>query len=118
MWRTVNLMPVAVIKRMECRKLLSNWSPISYQANHGWAKEPPVTLMEKNTQGTLKQRVHDFWNEQACDAQVAQGTKFSREYFEEIEAFRYEDQPFIHSFGQFTRYRGKRVLEVGLCAGT
>jgi ubiquinone/menaquinone biosynthesis C-methylase UbiE len=66
----------------------------------------------------LKESVRNFWNEQSCDTQVAQSKKFSREYFEEIESFRYFDQPFIHSFAQFTRYRGKKVLEVGFGAGT
>jgi len=66
----------------------------------------------------LKDQVREFWNVQSCDTQVARSTKFSREYFEEIESFRYFDQPFIHSFAQFTRYRGKKVLEVGLGAGT
>jgi SAM-dependent methyltransferase len=68
--------------------------------------------------GELKERVRQFWNEQSCDTQVAASAKFSREYFEEIETFRYRDQPFIHSFAQFTRYRGRRVLEVGFGAGT
>lgn len=66
----------------------------------------------------LKDQVRDFWNVQSCDTQVARSGKFSREYFEEIETFRYFDQPFIHSFAQFTRYRGKKVLEVGFGAGT
>lgn len=66
----------------------------------------------------LKKQVRDFWNAQSCDTHVARSEKFSREYFEEVETFRYFDQPFIHSFAQFTRYRGKRVLEVGFGAGT
>jgi SAM-dependent methyltransferase len=66
----------------------------------------------------LKEQVRQFWNQQSCDTQVAGSAKFSREYFEEIENFRYRDQPFIHSFAQFTRYRGRRVLEVGFGAGT
>jgi SAM-dependent methyltransferase len=66
----------------------------------------------------LKEQVRDFWNVQSCDTQVARSEKFSREYFEEIESFRYFDQAFIHSFAQFTRYRGKKVLEVGFGAGT
>jgi ubiquinone/menaquinone biosynthesis C-methylase UbiE len=66
----------------------------------------------------LKKQVHAFWNEQSCDTQVANAAQFSKEYFDEIEAFRYFDQPFIHSFAQFTRYHGKRVLEVGFGAGT
>src|ERR1039458_9240424 len=66
----------------------------------------------------LKESVRDFWNVQSCDTQVARSEKFTREYFEEIESFRYFDQPFIHAFAQFTRYRGKKVLEVGFGAGT
>lgn len=66
----------------------------------------------------LKQQVQDYWNRQSCDTHIATSKKFSREYFEEIESFRYKDQPFIHSFAQFTRYRGKRVVEVGFGAGT
>lgn len=66
----------------------------------------------------LKEKVHDFWNQQSCDTQAAQSEKFSKTYYEEIEQFRYYDQPFIHSFAQFTRYSGKKVLEVGFGAGT
>src|SRR5437867_2770222 len=66
----------------------------------------------------LKSQVRDYWNQQSCDTQAAVSEKFSREYFEEIEAYRYYDQPFVHSFAQFTRYRGKRVVEIGFGAGT
>jgi SAM-dependent methyltransferase len=65
-----------------------------------------------------KEQVREFWNEQSCGTEVADAKKFSRDYFEQIEAFRYFDQPFIHSFAQFSRYRDKRVLEVGFGAGT
>src|SRR5690349_8891499 len=65
----------------------------------------------------LKKEVHDFWNRQSCHTQVATSEKFSRAYFEEIEAYRYRDQPCIHAFAQFSRYRGKKVLEVGFGAG-
>jgi ubiquinone/menaquinone biosynthesis C-methylase UbiE len=66
----------------------------------------------------LKQQVKAFWNEQSCDTQVARATKFSKEYFEQIENFRYFDQPFIHSFAQFSRYHGKKVVEVGFGSGS
>lgn len=66
----------------------------------------------------LKEEVREFWNRLSCDTQVASSPKFSLEYFEEIESFRYQDQPFIQAFAQFARYRGKRVLEVGFGAGT
>ena len=66
----------------------------------------------------LKDQVRQDWNQQSCDTQVAGANKFTLEYFEQIETFRYRDQPFIHSFAQFSRYRGKKVLEVGFGAGT
>ena len=77
-----------------------------------------MDTMKDLTPETLKQQVHDFWNEQSCYTPVTKAAKFTREYFEEIESFRYFDQPFIHSFAQFSRYHGKRVLEVGFGAGT
>ena len=66
----------------------------------------------------LKHQVRAFWNQQSCGTEVAKASKFTAGYFEEIEAFRYFDQPFIHAFAQFTRYHGKKVLEVGFGAGT
>lgn len=66
----------------------------------------------------LKNEVKAFWNRQSCDTQYAQSEKFTRGYFEQIEQWRYADQPFIHSFAQFTRWHGKRVVEVGFGAGT
>ena len=79
--------------------------------------EQPKTVSE-TANLELKQNVHAFWNAQSCDTQVAKAEPFSKQYFEEIETFRYFDQPFIHSFAQFTRFHGKRVLEVGFGAGT
>src|SRR5256712_12882001 len=67
---------------------------------------------------SLKMQVREFWNRASCDTHVAASEKFSRAYFEEIENYRYFDQPFIHSFAQFARYHGKKVLEVGFGAGT
>ena len=57
----------------------------------------------------LKSEVKAFWNRQSCDTEHAHSGKFTLEYFEQIEQWRYADQPFIHSFAQFTRYCGKRV---------
>lgn len=80
-------------------------------------KLDPTSMSDADAE-ELKKRVRDYWNEQSCDTQVTQAKPFSKEYFEEIERFRYFDQPFIHSFAQFSRYHDKRVLEVGFGAGT
>jgi ubiquinone/menaquinone biosynthesis C-methylase UbiE len=66
----------------------------------------------------LKGEVREFWNKQSCDTDRTSLPKFSKEYFDDIEAFRYYDQPFIHQFAQFSRYHGKKVLEVGFGAAT
>jgi ubiquinone/menaquinone biosynthesis C-methylase UbiE len=44
--------------------------------------------------------------------------KYTLEYFEELEQLRYSMQPEIHAFAQFSRANGKKVLEVGVGAGT
>src|SRR5438128_868656 len=74
--------------------------------------------MEGQRKKNLKDQVRAYWDRQSCNTHVATAEKFSREYFEEIETYRYTDQPFIHSFAQFTRYQRKKVLEVGFGAGT
>ena len=65
-----------------------------------------------------KGEVAAYWNRATCGTDVTLATKYSREYFEEIEHYRYRMEPEIFSFAQFTRYRDKRVLEVGVGAGT
>ena len=67
---------------------------------------------------TLKRAVHDYWNTSTCNSERAGAPRFSREYFEEIERSRYRLEPQIFSFAQFTRAHGKKVLEVGVGAGT
>jgi len=80
--------------------------------------EVVIPVSPTSSPDPLKEQVRSFWNAQSCDTQVAHAEKFSREYFEEIEAFRYFDQPYVHAFAQFTRYRDRKVLEVGVGAGT
>lgn len=66
----------------------------------------------------LKQGVAAYWNEGSCGTDAADSQKHSIEYFEEIEEHRYAVEPEIFSFAQFPRYHGKKVLEVGVGAGS
>jgi ubiquinone/menaquinone biosynthesis C-methylase UbiE len=70
------------------------------------------------TDQALKQEVHDFWDRESCGTNVTDQPKFSRAYFDEIEAYRYQVEPEIPEFAQFPDGDGKRVLEVGIGAGT
>lgn len=66
----------------------------------------------------VKGQVKGYWNEEACGTDIAQADKFTIDYFEEIEAYRYRVEPEIFSFAQFTRFYGKKMLEVGVGAST
>jgi ubiquinone/menaquinone biosynthesis C-methylase UbiE len=66
----------------------------------------------------LTEAVHDYWNASTCGTWRPGAPKYSSDYFAEIEHFRYLHEPFIHAFAQFPRWRGARVLEVGVGAGT
>ena len=69
-------------------------------------------------QQALKETVRSYWNRASCGTEVTQHKKFSKEYFEQIEEHRYTIEPEIFSFAQFTRFHDKKVLEVGVGAGT
>ena len=67
-----------------------------------WAPCPRRVIMPESTDNSLKTEVKAYWNRASCDTWHAQSQKFTPEYFEQIEEWRYRDQPFIHSFAQFT----------------
>ena len=69
-------------------------------------------------QPDIKKEVHGFWNKASCGTLVTAKSKHSKEYFDEIEEWRYEEEPDIFEFAQFTRFHGKMVLEVGVGAGS
>jgi SAM-dependent methyltransferase len=69
----------------------------------------------------LNNEVRQYWEASPCgtgDPVTGTTTRGTREWFERVEAHRYRLEPFIHSIAQFTRYHGKRLLEIGVGAGT
>jgi ubiquinone/menaquinone biosynthesis C-methylase UbiE len=65
--------------------------------------------------------VKEYWEAQPCGTETAifgETSAHTKEWFEIMENYRYEIEPFIHSVAQFTRHKGKRVLEIGVGAGT
>ncbi|MGQ0663082.1 MAG: class I SAM-dependent methyltransferase [Pseudomonadota bacterium] len=70
---------------------------------------------------TLNEQVRAFWEKEPCGTGplVTGGIEpGSLAWCERVEERRYANEPFIHAVAQFTRYRGKRVLEIGVGAGT
>ena len=67
---------------------------------------------------SVKQAVRDFWDAEPCgtrDVELEEGTP---EFFARLESERNDREPFIADFAYFTEHRGKRILEVGVGAGT
>src|SRR5256714_1854469 len=67
-----------------------------------------------------KARAREQWSANACGAHVARDHVFgTREYFDAIEAYRYEVYaPWMKAALGFDHYRGKRLLEIGCGTGT
>jgi ubiquinone/menaquinone biosynthesis C-methylase UbiE len=66
---------------------------------------------------TLKAQVRAHWEAQPCGTRQLPGDD-RRRFFAELERERAEWEPYIPHFARFERGAGKRVLEVGVGAGT
>jgi ubiquinone/menaquinone biosynthesis C-methylase UbiE len=63
-------------------------------------------------------QVRDYWEQQACGTQYADAPPLTPEYFDQVEKKRYELEPFIPRHAEFPTWTDKRVLEIGVGAGT
>lgn len=69
----------------------------------------------------LNEKVKGYWEKEPCGTgrTVTEGIPpLTREWYEAVENHRYEVEPFIHSIAQFSRHHGKKLLEIGVGAGT
>jgi SAM-dependent methyltransferase len=66
---------------------------------------------------TDKQAVHDFWNAASCgESLYLQGTQHDDSYAAQARK-RYELEPYIEPFADFSGTRGREVLEIGVGLG-
>jgi len=63
-----------------------------------------------------KQAVHDFWDRESCGEAAFLAASDQVGYRAQSRE-RYRVEPYIAEFAQFHRYRGKRVLEIGVGLG-
>jgi len=64
------------------------------------------------------ERVRDYWNLRPCNIQHSLKEIGTKEYFDEVEARKYFVEPHIPGFAEFSRWKGKKVLEIGCGIGT
>jgi SAM-dependent methyltransferase len=61
--------------------------------------------------------IRAYWNEHIHDLEIAQHPIGTKEFFEELTAYRFEKLAYLPRLVDFTVYRGKRLLEVGCGVG-
>jgi 2-polyprenyl-3-methyl-5-hydroxy-6-metoxy-1,4-benzoquinol methylase len=69
------------------------------------------------SQVTIEQ-VREFWDRRPCNVRHSIKPAGTLEYFEEVERRKYFVEPHIPEFAQFSRWKGKKVLELGCGIGT
>lgn len=62
--------------------------------------------------------VQDYWNARPCNIRHSTRPVGEREYFDDVEARKYFVEPHIPKFSDFSRWKGKRVMEIGCGIGT
>src|SRR5580765_2908207 len=66
----------------------------------------------------LKDQVREFWQQHPCGTKFSDAATGSREFFERVEAHRYEKEWHIPAAANFAATRGLKVLEIGCGMGT
>lgn len=64
------------------------------------------------------EQVGAYWDARPCNLRHSPRPVGTREYFQEVEAKKYRVEPHIPVFADFSRWQGKRVLEIGCGLGT
>lgn len=71
------------------------------------------------TDADLRSKIRDHWEREVCGSRYGADFLADRaRFFREVERARYEQDYMIPTFARFEEARGKRVLEMGLGAGT
>jgi SAM-dependent methyltransferase len=63
-------------------------------------------------------RVQTYWDNRPCNIRHSNAAVGTKKYFDEVEQRKYFVESHIPEFAQFTRWAGKRVLEIGCGIGT
>jgi len=65
-----------------------------------------------------KENIKSFWEVNPCGKRLIPYEEGTKEFFDAVDKRRYENEPFILDAVQFSRYRGKKVLEIGCGLGS
>jgi SAM-dependent methyltransferase len=66
----------------------------------------------------LLDRVQQYWNERIHDLEMTRNAPGTREFFEDLDEYRFDKLRYLPRLVDFGGYRGKALLEVGCGIGT
>ena len=69
------------------------------------------------TDATTLEDVRAYWNEFVNDIEVTDLPVGSPEFFDALERYRYEKIDYLRDYVGFSKYKGKKVLEIGCGVG-
>ena len=62
--------------------------------------------------------VQEYWDRRPCNIRHSNKEPNTKEYFDDVEKRKYFVEPHIPKFAEFSKYKGKKVLEIGCGIGT
>ena len=63
-------------------------------------------------------KIIEYWDKQPCNIKHSSRDVGTKEYFEDVERRKYFVEPHIPKFAEFSKWSGKKVLEIGCGIGT
>lgn len=63
-------------------------------------------------------KIKEYWNQHPCNALGSSSLVGTKQYFDEVESFKYFIEPHIIKFAEFEKWKGKEILEIGCGIGT
>ena len=76
-----------------------------------------ATSVKQTVSEDLKERVKEHWERQPCGTRELPANN-RKAFFDQLERERYMVEPYLRDFARFERGRGKKLLEIGVGAGT
>jgi SAM-dependent methyltransferase len=78
---------------------------------------PPATAQQVFSEVPATSAIQKYWNEHIHDLQIARHPVGTRDFFAELDAYRFDKLRYLPRLVAFSEYRGRRLLEVGCGLG-
>jgi SAM-dependent methyltransferase len=76
-----------------------------------------VSAARRESNGDLTDAIRRYWNERIHDLEIARHPVGTKEFFEELAAYRYEKLDYLPRVIDFSGYQSKKLLEIGCGVG-